>query len=98
VNSRAAKLVKIAVVFEVLFGVMDQVRCGERLFTYAIRQFGGMCFTAFSIKPSKLLLMVSSSGYSQTPPSNPEVYCQFASSSLVGHKPGNQQSWEMTIS
>jgi hypothetical protein len=44
VNSLAAKNVKIAVVFEVLFGVMDQVRFGERLFTCTIRQFGGDVF------------------------------------------------------
>jgi hypothetical protein len=64
-------------VFELLFGVIDLVRCAERLFTCTIRQFGGMCFTAFPIKPSKLLLMVSSSsGYSRNPPSNPELFGQ----------------------
>ncbi len=95
VNSGAAKNVKIAVVFEVLFGVMDLVGCGERLFTYAMRQFAGMCFTAFPINPSKLLLMVQATVIHTTLPQTPN---SIASSSFVGHNPGNPQSWETTIS
>ena len=77
VDSRAAKKVKITVVFEILSGVIDQVKV---LWAFVYLRSSAIWWDVLHRLPNQSIEIIthvsSSSGHSRNLPSNPELSCQ----------------------
>jgi hypothetical protein len=95
VNCRGANNVKIALVFEVLFGVID---LSDVLSVCLLGQFGSLVGCASPPSQSNHRNYYSWFRQAVIHETTPQTPNSLASSAFLGYKPGNQQSWEMARS